>query len=253
MLLPSTTKEKLELLKLKAFIDVFKEISQSDSQSLSLAESLLLMADREILAREDRRLQRLLKVAKLRYPQACVQEIDYKQSRDFNQQQLRALTHCEWVTKAHNVIFIGPTGVGKSYFACALGHQACQHMMTVKYFRVARLVEMLRLSHADGSYQKNLEQLARIQLLILDDWGIDQLERQARRDLLEVLEDRSEKSATIITTQLPVEQWHSFIGDDTIADAICDRLVNTAYKITITGESMRKTKNLTHVDHLVTS
>ena len=112
---------------------------------------------------------------------------------------------------------------------------------------------MLRLSHADGSYQKNLEQLARIQLLILDDWGIDQLERQARRDLLEVLEDRSEKSATIITTQLPVEQWHSFIGDDTIADAICDRLVNTAYKITITGESMRKTKNLTHVDHLVTS
>lgn len=247
------TKEKLHLLKLQSFIEVHEEIITNKTQSLSLEEALTLMADRELMTRDNRRLKRLLRAAKLRYPSACVTQIDYKQARKFEHERLRQLTHCEWVKQQRNVIFTGPAGVGKSYLACALGHQACQMAITTLYYRVARLIEMLRLSHADGSYSRLLEKLAKVQLLILDDWGIDQLDRQARRDLLEVLEDRYAKSSTIITTQLPVDKWHQFIGDNTIADAICDRVINNAYTITITGESMRKTKNLTHVEHSVIS
>lgn len=247
------TKEKLYQLKLQSFIDVFDEIIVNKSQSLSLNEALTLMADRELMTRDNRRLKRSLKSAKLRYPSACITQIDYKQARQFEHERLRQLTHCQWVAEHRNVIFTGPAGVGKSYLACALGHQACQMAMPTGYYRVSRLVEMLRLSHADGSYSRLLERLAKIQLLILDDWGIDQVDRQARRDLLEVLEDRYAKTETIITTQLPVDKWHQFIGDDTIADAICDRVINNAYTITITGESMRKAKNLTDVEHSVIS
>lgn len=247
------TKEKLTQLKLQSFIDVFDEIILNKTHSLSLGEALTMMADRELLTRDNRRLKRLLKAAKLRYPSACVTQIDYQQSRKFEHERLRQLTQCEWVRQHRNVIFTGPAGVGKSYLACALGHQACQMAMTTQYYRVARLIETLRLSHADGSYSRLLDRLSKVQLLILDDWGIDQLDRQARRDLLEVLEDRYAKTATIITTQLPVDKWHQFIGDDTIADAICDRVINNAYTITITGESMRKVKNLTDVEHSVIS
>jgi len=202
-------------------------------------------------ARDNRRLKRLLKTAKLRHPRACVTKIDYKQSRKFEHELLRQLTHCQWITQQRNLILTGPAGVGKSYIACALGHQACQMAFTTRYYRVSRLIELLRLSHADGSYGKTLERLAKIQLLILDDWGIDQLDRQARRDLLEVLEDRYSRSSTIITTQLPIDKWHQFIGDDTIADAICDRIINNAYIVTMTGESMRKSKSFDDVEHSV--
>ncbi len=243
------TKEKLQELKLPAFIEVFNEISSNAHQSLNLEEALTMMVEREMIQRDNKRLLRLLKAAKLRYPNACVSDIDYQQPREFNHEQLRNLTHCEWIKQHKNIIFTGPTGTGKSYFACALGHQACQMSYKVRYLRVTRLVEQLRLSHADGSYGKTLEQLSKLQLIILDDWGIDQLDRQARRDLLEVLEDRYAKASTIITTQLPVNKWHHFIGDDTIADAICDRIVNNAYMMEIDGDSMRKSKNLTHVGH----
>ena len=243
------TKEKLQELKLPAFIEVFNEISTNTQQNLTLEEALTMMVEREMIQRDNKRLLRLLKVAKLRYPNACVSDIDYQQSREFNHEQLRNLTHCEWIKQHKNIVFTGPTGTGKSYFACALGHQACQMSYKVRYLRVTRLVEQLRLSHADGSYGKTLEQLSKLQLLILDDWGIDQLDRQARRDLLEVLEDRYAKSSTIITTQLPVNKWHHFVGDDTIADAICDRIVNNAYVMEIEGDSMRKSNNLTHVGH----
>lgn len=244
------TKEKLTQLKLQTFIDVFDEIISNKTMTLSLEESLSMMVDREVVTRENRRLKRLLKAAKLRYPSACISNIDYQQPRQFEKELLRQLTHCQWIQQQRNVILNGPAGVGKSYIACALGHQACMMAFSVKYYRVSRLIELLRLSHADGSYSKLLERIAKVQLLILDDWGIDQLDRQARRDLLEVLEDRYSKTATIITTQLPVERWHQFIGDDTIADAICDRVINNAYTLTMTGESMRKLKNLTDVEHL---
>lgn len=236
------TKEKLLQLKLPAFIDVYEEIVNNDKLKMSLEEALNLMTEREIILRDNKRLVRLLKTAKLRYSNACVTDIDYSQDRDFNKEQVRMLTHCEWIAKSKNIIITGPTGTGKSYLACALAHQACQMAFRARYFRVTRLIEQLRLSHADGSYTRLLEQLAKIPLLILDDWGIDQLDRQGRRDLLEVLEDRYAKSATIITSQLPIDKWHHFIGDDTIADAVCDRIVNNAYNIQIEGDSMRKAK-----------
>lgn len=244
------TKEKLGLLKLEGFLQVINEVGQqSNPPSLEIDEYLTLMVDREILLRDNRRFKRFIKAAKLRYPNACFEDIDWQQ-RDFNQKQLRQLSHCQWLDKARNVLLIGPTGVGKSYFACALGQQACRRQYSVRYFRVPRLIETLHIAHADGSYPRKLEQLAKTQLLILDDWGLDQLEREARRDLLEVLEDRVGQSSTIITSQLPIEHWHQFIGDGTLADAICDRILNNAYSINIKGESMRKYKSdLTLVDH----
>lgn len=237
------TKEQLQKLQLPAFIEVFDEIEQNTTHQLTLSEAIGMMTQRETILRENKRLVRLLKVAKLRYPTACVANIDYDQSRTFNKEQVRELTHCGWIGKQRNIIFTGPTGTGKSYLACALAHQACQMGHKVRYARVSRLTEQLKLSHADGSYTKLLEQIAKIQVLVLDDWGIDQLDRQARRDLLEVLEDRYAKSSTIITSQLPIDMWHSFIGDDTIADAVCDRVINNAYKIEIKGDSMRKAKS----------
>lgn len=245
------TKEKLQALKLPAFIEVFEEISLNTQHALTLEEALTLMVERETIQRENKRLLRLLKAAKLRYPSACVSDIDYRLSRQFNHDQVRQLTHCDWIKQRKNIIFTGPAGTGKSYLACALGHQACQMSYKARYLRVTRLVEQLRLSHADGSYGKALEQYAKLDLLILDDWGIDQLDRQARRDLLEVLEDRYAKTATLITTQLPLDKWHHFIGDDTIADAICDRIINNAYIVEVNGESMRKSQNLTHGGQLV--
>lgn len=238
----SSTIEQLNQLKLPAFVEVLKEIEQNQTCQLSLREAISMMTQREITLRDNKRLVRLLKAAKLRYPNACFSNIDYHHSRDFNKDEMRELRHCRWISMHRNIILTGATGTGKSYLACALGHQACQMGFKVRYLRVSRLTEQLRLSHADGSYSKLLDQLARVDVLILDDWGIDQLDRQARRDLLEVLEDRYAKSSTVVTSQLPIELWHNFIGDDTIADAVCDRVINNAYKINITGESMRKTE-----------
>jgi len=252
-MLSQHTRDKLIKLKLPGFIDVFEEISNArHSTELTLTETLTLMADRELIQRENRKAERLRKSAKLRYPQACLQAIDYRLPRKFNQQQFKSLAQPEWIHQGKNILLIGPTGVGKSHLACALAAMACQHLMTTRYYRVSRLVEELRISHADGRYSRLLEQLSKQSLLVLDDWGIDQLDRQARRDLLEVLEDRTNRTSTIITTQLPIEHWHDYIGDGTIADAICDRVINNAYTFVIEGESMRSAKNsLTHVDQRV--
>jgi len=249
MMMSVHTQQQLSELRLPAFIEVYEEIMQSD-KTLNLEEALSLMAQREALSRQNKRQQRLMKAAKIRYPTATMETIQYQLPRQFNQQQFRALSHGEWLKQGRNVILIGPTGVGKSYLACALANLSCQRMMPAAYFRVPRLVEQLRISHADGSYARLLDKLAKLQLIVLDDWGIDQLDRQARRDLLEVLEDRCGRLSTIITTQLPTDKWHDYIGDGTIADAICDRLINQAYIFTIQGDSVRKSKKiLTHVDH----
>jgi len=238
------TKEKLLDLNLAGFIQVLDEVAANPSMatSLDINDVLGLMVDREFDQRDNRRFKRLMKAAKLRYPHACIENIDYQQPREFNQQQLRQLVSCQWIQQSHNLVLRGPTGVGKSFIACALGQQACRMGLSTRYFRTTRLNEQFRVAHADGSYQRLLSQLAKTQLLILDDWGIDQLNRQARQDILEVLEDRASRGSTLLTTQLPTEHWHEYIGDSTIADAICDRLLHRAYTISITGDSMRKTE-----------
>ncbi len=238
----SQLKDGLQQLKLLAFIEVFNEVVLNTAHTLTMEEALSMMVDREIIYRNNKRVARLLKATKLRYPQASVSSIGYNDQQRFNADQVRELTHCHWVQKGKSIVMTGAAGTGKSYLACALAHQACQMAYKTQYFRVTRLIEVLRLSHADGSYARLLEQLAKLDLLVLDDWGIDQLDRQARRDLLEVLEDRYAKSSTIITSQLPISGWHQFIGDDTIADAVCDRVVNNAYHIEVKGESKRKQK-----------
>ncbi len=237
----SQTKEKLAQLKLPGFIDVMNELfTHPKAPTLTIDEAMALMVDKELLIRQQRRLNRLHKIAKLRYPNACVESIDYQQARKLNQQKLKQLALGDWVQQQHNVVLMGPTGVGKTYIACALADKVCRLNYSVRYFRVARLVELLRMAHADGSYHRFLAQLAKTNLLVLDDWGIDKLSRQTRQDLLEILEDRSGLQSTLITTQLPSECWHQYIGDSTIADAICDRLLHQAYVISIEGESMRK-------------
>lgn len=237
------TKEKLSQLKLPGFMEVFNEqFNNPKAPTLTIDELLSLMVERELMLRHERKLHRLQKVAKLRYPNAAIEGIDYHQPRQFNQQQLRLLSQGDWIKHNHNLILMGPTGVGKTFIACALGDKACRQEHSVRYYRVSRLIENLRIAHVDGSYQRLLAQLAKVKLLILDDWGMDKLSRQARQDLLEVLEDRSGLQATLITTQLPADCWHNYIGDSTIADAICDRLLHDAYLITIEGDSMRKSK-----------
>ena len=248
-------RQQLVELRLHGFTAVLDEMGTVPSMAqLSVSELLAVMVERELCLRQNNRVSRLQKAAKLRYPQVYPEDIDFHKPRQFNQPLLRELMQGHWLARQQNIILNGPTGVGKSFIACALGQLACRSYQSVRYYRVPRLIEQLAIAHVDGSYNKLLEQLAKVKLLILDDWGLDQLERQGRKDLLEVIEDRSSRHSTILTTQLPIEQWHQFIGDPTIADAICDRLLHQAHILKIDGKSGRelaqlKEANLTDVDH----
>ena len=170
--------------------------------------------------------------------------IDFRTPRGLDKQLILSLASCDWIKKANNILLTGATGTGKSYLACALAHKACLEGYTVRYTRLPRLVEEIAMARADGSYGKLMLELARTDLIILDDWGLAAMTRPQRHDLLEILEDRNSLKSTIVTSQLPVEAWHEYIGDPTLADAILDRLVHSAYKINLKGESMRK-KNAT--------
>ena len=201
------------------------------------------MVDRETTERANRRLQTRLKKAKLRQ-QGCFEDIDFRTPRGLDKQLILSLASCDWIKKANNILLTGATGTGKSYIASALAHKACLEGHTVRYTRLPRLMEEIAISRADGSYGKFMLDLARTDLIILDDWGLAAMAKQQRHDLLEILEDRNGLRSTIVTSQLPVEAWHEYIGDPTLADAILDRLVHSAYKINLKGESMRK-KNAT--------
>jgi DNA replication protein DnaC len=239
-MLQQPTLEQLRELKLPGMAQAFEEqISQPQSSSLTFEERVAFMLDRELSYRKNRKLQGLIKAAKFRY-QACVEDIDYQQSRGLDKSQLASLIQCNWIRQKHNLIFEGATGVGKSWLACALGLQACRQLISARYFRLPRLFEALRIAHADGSYSELIHQISKAQLIILDDWGIDILNREQRNDLLEILEDRYQLSATIITSQLPIKKWHEFIGEDTIADAILDRVVHNSYQIKLGGDSIRR-------------
>jgi len=212
-----------------------------DIDDLSFEERLGLLVDREATEREDRRLQTRLRQAKLKQ-NACIEDIDFKQSRGLDKPLVLDLAQCQWIKKHLNLLITGPTGVGKTWVACALAQKACREGFTSLYLRLPRLLQELPIAKGDGTYTRLMTRLAKVDVLILDDWGLSKLIAEQRRDLLEILEDRHDNRSTIVTSQLPLDQWHHIIGDPTLADAILDRLVHNAYKINLKGESMRKRK-----------
>jgi DNA replication protein DnaC len=227
-----------------------EQTAQPAAQQLSFEERLTLLLEREGLHRENRRLSRLLQLAQLK-ERAVVEDIDYRSRRGLDRSQLSSLITCEWVRAGQSLLIHGATGCGKTYLACALAHQACRQGLSALYMRAPRLFEELGLCHADGSFRKRLGSIAKIQLLVIDDFAIAPIGPRERSDLLELLDDRAGTRSTILTSQLPIEHWHDYIGDPTLADAILDRLVHRSHRIHLQGkESMRsraagKAANLT--------
>lgn len=235
------TIEKLHALRLPTMAEAWIEQNKDTKiASLSFDERFGMLVDAEHLARDNRRLRKLLKDAQLRLPNACVEDIDVSPARGLDKALARQLGTGGWIHDHLNVVLTGATGVGKSFIACALGQSACRQGRRVAYRRVPRLLDELALARAEGSYARLLARLAKVELLVLDDWGIGALKEAQRHDLLEVLEDRYGQLSTIVTAQLPIAKWHEWIGDPTVADAILDRLVNNAYKIDLKGHSRRR-------------
>ena len=239
-MLKHPTLDKLHALKLAGMAAALADQSTiPDITDLSFEERLGLLVDREMTERDNRRMTSRLRRAKLRHT-AILEDLDYRNSRGLDKGLVQSLAGCQWVKEHLNVLITGPTGVGKTWLACALAHKACREGYTAQYARLTRLLRELTIAKGDGQYAKLLTNLAKVDVLILDDWGLMKLSAENRRDLLEVLEDRHGRRSTIATSQLPIEEWHGVIGDATLADAILDRLVHNAYKINLRGESMRK-------------
>ena len=236
-----TTIEKLNMMKLYGMALAFSEqIETPRYNELSFEERFGMITDKEMGYRENRKLKNLLKKARLRYPQACIEDIDFKAERGICREQIMTLSRNDWIQRHQNVIVTGATGTGKTYISCALGNSSCRAGMSAQYFRLPQLLEELTIARRDGSYGKMLIRVSRIKLLIIDDWGFSPLADKERRILLDLLEDRYDISSTLISSQFPIEKWHDNIGDPTVADAICDRLIHNAHRIKLTGESMRK-------------
>ena len=241
-MLKHPTLDQLRALGLHGMAAASTELNAgSEADGLGHLEWLALLLDREASWRQDKRFAARLQHAKLRQ-QACVEDIDYRNPRGLDRALFQKLAEGEWINAHDNLALTGPTGVGKSWLASALGHKACRDNRSVLYQRVPRLFEDLALARGDGRHRRLLRNLGRADLLILDDWGLEPLDAAARHDLLEILEERYGRRSTMITSQLPIERWHEIIGDPTYADAILDRLVHNAHRIELTGESMRRTQ-----------
>jgi DNA replication protein DnaC len=239
-MLNEQTHQKLVAMRLFGLAAAFQQhLDERSPNQLSFEERLGLMVDREFAERAERKLRLRLGRAKLR-EQACVEDIDFRHPRGLDRSVIQRLTTCQWLAKHENVILTGPTGIGKTWLACALANKACREGHTASYTRLPRLLQALQIARADGSYADALGRLAKSDLLILDDWGLAPLADAERRDLLEVLDDRHNRRSTIVTSQLPVKKWHEHIGDPTIADSILDRLVHNAHRIELKGPSLRK-------------
>jgi DNA replication protein DnaC len=234
------TIDLLHELRLPAMADALEEQRRMpESLSLDFEDRLSLLLAREKDSREHRRLTRLLQLARLRHP-AVLEDVNFRAKRGLDKSQFLRLATSAWVQQHEVLMITGPTGTGKSWLACALGHAACRQGLSVRYVRLPRLLQELVIARSDGSYGRLLAQLGKTDLLILDDWGLAPTGDQERRDLLEMIEDRTGRRATLITSQVPVEHWHELIGDATFGDAILDRIVHQAHHITLTGGSLRK-------------
>jgi DNA replication protein DnaC len=234
------TLTQLHALGLHGMAKAFDELAANgQADGLDRLEWLTLLLDREASLRQDKRFTSRLRAARLRQ-QAAVEDVDYRSPRGLDRALFQKLAEGDWIKGHDNLVLVGPTGVGKSWLAAALGHKACRDNQSVLYQRVPRLFEDLALGRGDGRHPRLLKSLGRADLLILDDWGLEPLDAGARHDLLEILEERYGRRSTMITSQLPVDRWHDIIGDPTYADAILDRLIHNAHRIELTGESLRR-------------
>jgi DNA replication protein DnaC len=237
------TTEKLKTLRLEGMLTAWTDQQKSPANgALAFDERFGMLVDAEWSYRENKRITRLLKDAKLRLSEASIEAIDYPAKRELDKAVIRQLQSCRWIQEHHAVLITGATGTGKSFVACALAHHACRRGFRAIYRRAPRLFDELKIARADGTYRTLLARLARVDVLVIDDFAVAPINDQERSDLLEVMEDRYGLRSTIVTSQLPPSNWHDYLTDPTLADAICDRLVNNAHRIVLKGPSRRKDK-----------
>jgi DNA replication protein DnaC len=240
-MLNQPTLEKMQAMKMSAMVEAFEQqLSSRSHGKLSFEERLGMLIDAEYAAREQRKLSRRLQRARLRQPAACIEDIDFKTRRGLKRQAVMALARCDWIRDALNVLITGPTGTGKTYLACALANKACRLGFTAYYVRASQFPQDMAIARGDGSYPRLLKRLTRTHLLVIDDWLLTPFTDAERRDILEVIEDRHERAATLIASQLPISTWHEALGEPTLADSICDRLIHAAHKLELKGRSMRE-------------
>ncbi|HID24501.1 MAG TPA: AAA family ATPase [Planctomycetaceae bacterium] len=241
-MLQEQTLTKLYAMKLNGMAEGYEEqLQQARMGKVSFEDRFGLLVDRQWIWKEDRALRRRLNYAGLKQ-QACVEDIDYRSRRGLNRAAINQLSTSEWIKHHQAVIITGPTGVSKSFLACALAHKACRDGYRALYYYVPKLFRQIGMAHADGSLMKLLKKIAKAEVLVIDDWGISRLQDQQCRDFLDILDDRHGSGATLITSQFDPKDWHQTIADPTVADAILDRLVHNAHRISLTGESMRRKK-----------
>jgi DNA replication protein DnaC len=242
-MLNQQTMDKLHGMKLHGMADGFRvQLETTQNSQLGFEERFALLVDQQWLWKENRALSRRLQSAKLK-ERGVIEDVDYQHPRGLDRKLMRTLASSEWVTQHLNIVLLGPTGIGKSWLACALAQKACRDGFSVLHKRTPELCRELAIAHADGSLGRMLQKLARVDVLVLDDFAMSPLKDSERRDFLEICDDRYQRRSMILTSQMPVSHWHEQIGDPTVADSILDRLIHNSYRIELAGESLRKKRN----------